>query len=417
MADPNPIQYIPTLRSEDVGLTPNAIKTQREYAKALMDKKYTPPNSKYPYYTWANGLSDAANTMFGAWNMKDADDKERALYGRARDNSTPTNDPASSAATPTAASGGAATATPFTPTPQRGSTPSSPPSPTNSPPTLGSAEEPKTQERPRQMVALESGDIDPIQTAAMRLHAKAETGKSGMAALFNISPDTKGSKSYGPFGLNSRSGSAAEFSREHPELGLTAKLGTPEGDVQWRKAAATNPEGMQKAHEDWHQKHIMEGLPESMVSRGIDPNIANDPRVKVYMANRKIQMGGVGLDSVFRQGSTAHSPEEFLEKVSQADKQRIPYSFASYLEDRPNNVHGLNNRIDTRHNAALNGADPDLAAGMVDYHNTKNAVATQLAQNSPQRLTPGALQSDIADYIRERGGRGNTAFDPADIIE
>src|SRR5882672_8361449 len=332
MADPNPIQYIPTLRSEDVGLTPNAIKTQREYAAALMKQKYTPPNSKYPYYTWANGLSDAANTIYGAWNLKDADDKERALYGRARDNSTPTNDPASSAATPTAASGGAATATPFTPTPQRGSTPSSPPSPTNSPPTLGSAEEPKTQERPRQMVALESGDIDPIQTAAMRLHAKAETGKSGMAALFNISPDTKGSKSYGPFGLNSRSGSVAEFARENPELGLTEEPGTPEFGKQWNRASALNSGAdMKKAHEDWHQKHIMSGLPEQMIKAGIDPSIANDPRVKTYMADRKIQMGGAGLNNALMSGKSSNSPEEFLGRVSQTDKERIPYNFASYL--------------------------------------------------------------------------------------
>src|SRR5258706_6192655 len=383
--DPIPgIQYIPTQRPEDVGPTSNAIKMQREYAKALMDKKYTPPNSKYPYYTWANGLSDAANTMLGAWNMKEADEREKRQYGGRRDAETPVIGQTGSEATPTAASGGAAPASPFPQDSQAGS----------------QGPSPSTRIASRETGV--SSDADPTQTAAMRLHTKAETGKAGMAALFNISPDTKGSKSYGPLGLNSRSGSAAELASEHPELGLTAKPGTPEFDAQWRRAAAINSGvDMQKAHEDWHQKHIMGGLSDSMIEAGVDPKIANDPRVQTYMADRKVQMGSAGLNNALMYGKLSNSPEEFIHRVSQADKQRIPYNFASYLQGHPNDARGLNNRIDLRHNTALSGADPDLTASMIDYHNTKDTVGTQLAQNGPPQYLPqGVIQSELAKAYR-----------------
>src|SRR5258706_5816767 len=379
--DPIPgIQYIPTQRPEDVGPTSNAIKMKREFAKALMDKKYTPTNSKYPYYTWANGLSDAANTMLGAWNLKDADEREKRQYGGRRDTETPIIGQIGSGATPTAASGGAAPASPFLQSSQAGS-----PDPS-----------PLTRTASRETGV--SSDADPTQTAAMRLHTKAETGKNGMAALFNISPDTKGSKSYGPLGLNSRSGSAAELASEHPELGLAEKPGTPEFDAQWKRAAALNSGAdMQKAHEDWHQKHIMSGLPEQMIKAGVDPKIANDPRVQTYMADRKVQMGGAGLSNALMYGKLSSSPEEFIHRISAVDKQRIPSNFASYLQGHPNDTRGLNNRINLRHNTALSGADPDLTASMINYHNTKNTVGKKIAQNGPpQTLSQGVIQSQLA---------------------
>src|SRR5258706_11683484 len=93
--------------------------------------------------------------------------------------------------------------------------------------------------------------------------------------------------------------------------------------------------------------------------------------------------------------------EEFNHSNKRADKQRIPYNVASYLSDHPNDARGLNNRIDLRHNTALSGADPDLKASMIDYHNTKNTVGTQLAQNGPpQSLPQGVIQSELAKAYR-----------------
>jgi hypothetical protein len=202
----------------------------------------------------------------------------------------------------------------------------------------------------------------------MQLSAKGETGKDNLASLFNISADTGGSKSYGPFGLNSKSGSAAQFAKENPHLGLMAEPGTPEFDSQWKKAAAVNRDDFKDAHKDWHQKNIMKGLPESMVKAGVAPNIANDPRVQTYMADRKLQMGGAGFDTALAYAKEATSPEGFIKTVSQVDKARIPTNFASYLKDHPNDAPGLHNRIDLRHNTALASANPDLTSKMIDYY-------------------------------------------------
>src|SRR6266853_3698861 len=155
-------QYIPTQRPEDVGPTSDAIKQQREYAAALMKQKYTPPNSKWPFYTWANGASDAANTILGAWNMKDADEREKRQYAGSRDAGTPVI-----GQTGNTASGGAASTSPFPQASQAGS-------PEPSPSTRAASRETGV-----------SSDADPTSAAAMRLHTKAETAKNGMAALFN----------------------------------------------------------------------------------------------------------------------------------------------------------------------------------------------------------------------------------------
>jgi hypothetical protein len=80
MPDPiNPPTYIPTLQSNVA--TPSQIAEQRAYAKLLMDQKYTPPNTKYPAYTWANGLDTVTAKVMSGLASRDADRKERQLYG------------------------------------------------------------------------------------------------------------------------------------------------------------------------------------------------------------------------------------------------------------------------------------------------------------------------------------------------
>jgi hypothetical protein len=75
---PVPIQ---TLQAQQ--MTPGQIAEQRAYAKALMEQKYTPPNTKYPAYTWANGLDTVTAKIMSGLASRDADRKERQLYGGA----------------------------------------------------------------------------------------------------------------------------------------------------------------------------------------------------------------------------------------------------------------------------------------------------------------------------------------------
>ncbi len=136
-----------------------------------------------------------------------------------------------------------------------------------------------------------------LSHAALHLSTLGETGQSGFNAksLGNIAPDANNSKSYGPFGLNSWKGSAKEFADAYPELGLTTAPGSKEFDAQWKAAVANNPDALINAHMDWHSKKIVNGLSDELTKAGVDPRLANDAQVQLYMADRKLQMGDTGL--------------------------------------------------------------------------------------------------------------------------
>jgi len=203
--------------------------------------------------------------------------------------------------------------------------------------------------------------LSPVSLAALKLSAMGETGKGTLGGLTDISPDAGGSKSYGPMGLNSRSGSLSQFISENPHLGFTAEPGSTEFDQQWRQKATSDPSSMLTAHENWHTKHIMKGLTQSLTDAGVNPQIANDPRVQIYMADRKVQMGDVGLRNALRGAAGAQSPEDFISRISAIDKQNIPGNFQTYLRDQPRNIPGLVNRIDRRYAGSLSYRTPPQA--------------------------------------------------------
>lgn len=214
--------------------------------------------------------------------------------------------------------------------------------------------------------------------AAMMLSARGETGQAGLTptALSSIAPDANHSKSYGPFGLNSWKGSAAQFAAAHPELGLTAQPGTQEFDNQWRKAVQEKPQAMLAAHQDWYSKTILPQVTKSLTDAGIDPSIANDPRVQIYMADRQIQMGSVGEGNAFAAAKNTHNPVDFINAVSQADRQNLNSNFSTYLGQNPNNAQGLINRIQLRTSTALGYSPPQ-----------QNPQAAQPQAISPDQIT------------------------------
>jgi hypothetical protein len=94
---------VPTLQQPTP--TPGQIAEQRAYAKLLMDQKYTPPNTKYPAYTWANGLDTVTAKVMSGLASRDADRKERQLYGGAASSATSGLPGAAPPATPAPAAG------------------------------------------------------------------------------------------------------------------------------------------------------------------------------------------------------------------------------------------------------------------------------------------------------------------------
>ncbi len=188
---------------------------------------------------------------------------------------------------------------------------------------------------------LESGERNPLQGVA------------------NISPDTNGSHSYGNLGLNSQRGASMwQFQKEYGEqFGLTAAPGTREFDNQWRAAAMDNGKALTAAESEYWQKHIASPTQEKLTRLGLPDELANDPRVLTYMADRQIQQGeGSTINHGQRirdAADGANNAKEFLENLSEADKAHLPGDFRTYLGQHPGNVNGLVNRIDNRLSASL----------------------------------------------------------------
>jgi hypothetical protein len=153
---------------------------------------------------------------------------------------------------------------------------------------------------------------------------EGETGRGhnfDAHSLGNISPDTHGSKSYGFMGLNSKTGSAAEFARRYgPDLGITAQPGSPEFDAQWRAAAAQRPEAMRVAQMDHFKQTQLQPVYEDLQRWGIPSDVATDPRVQAYFADRHVQMGKLGLQHAAQAWqASGGDPERFLRNMNQLD--------------------------------------------------------------------------------------------------
>lgn len=238
------------------------------------------------------------------------------------------------------------------------------------------------------------------------ISAAGETGNPNIdAKLGQIANDTGGSKSYGPFGLNSwaKGGdvgatSIGKFQQAYGgPLGLTATPGTPEFDAQWKAAAAGNPDALKAANMDWHQKNIASGVTPKLGQIGVPQEMASDPRVQGYFADRSVQYGPASTEKHAARVAQALSGANgdvpaFIRGMSAADRQNIPGDFRTYLATNPNNMPGLNNRISTRERMAM-----ELNGGQLPINAQPTAGAfpsgpfgdvSGLGGNAPPQMTP-----------------------------
>jgi hypothetical protein len=210
-----------------------------------------------------------------------------------------------------------------------------------------------------------TGFIDPFEWMA-NISAVGETGQSGFGNQSQIARDTGGSKSYGVFGLNTwgrnpAHTSAGRFARQYgPQLGLTAPVGSPQFDQQWKRAVATNPEAVKAAQLDWYKKEIAAPVADNLRRVGVPDSAVNDQRVQAYFADRMVQQGPSSIENHADRLKRAWSesggnPVSFLKNMSGLDKQSVPRDFRSYLAGHPNNTRGLYNRVDKREALSLTG--------------------------------------------------------------
>jgi hypothetical protein len=179
----------------------------------------------------------------------------------------------------------------------------------------------------------------------------------------NISADSNGSRSYGNFGLNSqRGGSAHQFAKEYGStLGLSGKPGTAEFDRSWRAVAAADPKGLHRAEMAWYQKNILEPTRDDLKGAGVPDELAGDPRVLAYFADRKIQQGPGSIDGMDKHAKRIRaaadrangSVESFLNRITEADRAALEDDFPSAIRSGVYGPKGHNSRIYGRLKMAL----------------------------------------------------------------
>ena len=210
----------------------------------------------------------------------------------------------------------------------------------------------------------------PMQTAAgepASVSTQLETGKTdplkGVAAI--NTHDSGGTHSYGNFGLNS-GGSAQQFAAQYGDrFGLTATPGTPEFDKQWRNAAKAAPVELHDAEMQWWQSNIGSKVTNTLVRAGVASDVANDPRVVAYFADRSVQQGPASIANHagrINQAFTASKGDvgDFLARMSRLDKANVAGDFRTALATGAYSERANDTRVNGRERLSMG-----LGAGAV----------------------------------------------------
>jgi hypothetical protein len=210
--------------------------------------------------------------------------------------------------------------------------------------------------------ALSKSQVEAIANVSTPIETRSKDPLKGVA---NISWDTNGSRSYGNFGLNSRSSSSSAFQFEKvygAALGLTEKPGTAAFDEQWRAAAEKDPQALRDAELDWYQKNVLSRVTDDLKKVGVSDTVASDPRVVAYFADRVVQQGPGSIVSEKHSArigdawnNSGGDPVSFIKSMSNLDGTRAAlYSdFPSALRSGVYSAAGNNHRIAGREDGAL----------------------------------------------------------------
>lgn len=241
-------------------------------------------------------------------------------------------------------------------------------------------------------------------------------------SLYNYSPDRGESRSIGAYGLNTLPGySAWQFRDEAGKaLGITADPNTPEFHQQWLRAAQRDPQALIAAEDAWHDKHVVGPTIRGLTAAGLPPEIAGNPAVQAYAADRVVQYGeglafGPKSKARWQQAFNESNGDytQMLQNMSQLDKQNIGTDFYSYLAERPQDAPGLMNRIDKRLASSMVGGGqqaPDRLAwasqeAPSERGPSARAQPTQTPPQTPPQTSP--QQNDFIANLLPSGVRRN----------
>jgi hypothetical protein len=184
-----------------------------------------------------------------------------------------------------------------------------------------------------------------------------ETPKLGAAT-----PDTRGSTSYGLFGINNirnkGKSSIDLFVEQNPQLNLP-NPGSSENPEQvkkfneaWWNLSKTRPKELLEAQANYFKRNVEEVAVKSL--SGLPSNISNNSGVQDYMIDRYTQFGNTMIQSAIQYASGAKNPEQFINLMSKHDKNNLRQIFKSTSDSEFKKLEkGLINRIDARNKDAL----------------------------------------------------------------
>jgi hypothetical protein len=166
-----------------------------------------------------------------------------------------------------------------------------------------------------------------------------------------IQQEQNGTKSYGILGLNSGRGASGETFVEQygDELGLTAKIGSPEFDREWLAATANNSERLIAAHEAYVNEELVKPARQQLTTAGLG-NVANDVGVINTVADTIVQLGPGLTQSTLRgvKELNVDTPDQFFDGIEQVTVENVDRNFKTHLSQRPQDRPGLINRLRRR---------------------------------------------------------------------
>jgi len=162
----------------------------------------------------------------------------------------------------------------------------------------------------------------------------------------------KGHKSYGIFGMNTLSKTIDQFVSQNPQFGFENKPGTDAFDDEWKEISKTRSDEIYAAQVRWYENNVLEPLKKEMKSL-LPTNLASDERILALLADRRVQYGRVMENDALQYALMSETPEEFINRVTEFDKENIGTAFKTYLSNNPGNEKGLLSRLDMRRRMAL----------------------------------------------------------------
>ena len=247
--------------------------------------------------------------------------------------------------------------------------------------------------------------------------AYGETGGKwdSMGSLGQVVKDTNNSRSYGSFGFNSQGGknsTAGRFAAAYPELGLKGEPGTAEFTSSWKSATAKIPEKMAAAQKDFAQQNFIAPVVTDISKLGVPTNVAKDPRVVAYFADRNIQLGGMQTPENIKKAweqSKGNIPA-FLTKVNESDQKNLEALFPNALAQGRYSEEAHANRLNKRLMGALNIGSTTTAAVTADGRTALDRAADVVrrgretaVKTAKEFVSPGSTYAEeaVATQMRD----------------